>query len=62
MTPTKLTPRTDRLLALILLEVSGRPSQRNSVRLLSLAGFSVVEMADLLETTAKGIQGTLRRL
>jgi len=43
--------RSERLLALLLLQEAKGSSQREKTRLLSLAGFSNVEIADLLETT-----------
>jgi DNA-directed RNA polymerase specialized sigma24 family protein len=45
------TDRTERLLALILLAVHKPSSQQEKARLLSLAGFSNLEIADILETT-----------
>lgn len=45
------TDRLERLLALLLLQTLGKAPQRDKVKQLSLAGFTNVEIADLLETT-----------
>lgn len=43
--------RTERLLAIMLLETMKSASQREKALRLSLAGFSNVEIADLLQTS-----------
>jgi len=53
--------RTEKLLALILLQVAGRIRFRKKVHLLSLAGFTVVEMSDLLECWSEQVHKELRR-
>ena len=45
--------RTERLLAILLLESMRGASQREKAVRLSLAGFSNVEIADLLQTSAQ---------
>ncbi len=45
--------RTERLLAILLLESMKGASQREKAVRLSLAGFSNVEIADLLQTSAQ---------
>ena len=45
--------RTERLLAILLLESMKGASQRAKAVRLSLAGFSNVEIADLLQTSAQ---------
>ena len=45
-----VTDRTERLMAILLLESMKGTSQREKVIRLSLAGFSNVEIADLLQT------------
>lgn len=47
--------RTERLLAILLLESMRGASQREKAVRLSLAGFSNVEIADLLQTSAQVI-------
>ena len=51
--------RTERLLALILLAQHKSSSQQDRTRLLSLAGFSNLEIADILETTAAVVSQNL---
>lgn len=46
------TDRLERLLALLLLRQMAEAPQHEKIRQLSLAGFSNVEIADLLETTS----------
>jgi DNA-binding NarL/FixJ family response regulator len=45
--------RTQRLLAILLLEAMKGASQKEKAVRLSLAGFSNVEIADLLQTSAQ---------
>ncbi len=45
--------RTERLLAILLLQTMKGASQKEKAVLLSLAGFSNVEIADLLQTTSQ---------
>ena len=45
--------RTERLLATMLLELMRGASQREKALRLSLAGFTNVEIADLLQTSAQ---------
>ncbi len=45
--------RTERLLAILVLESMKGASQREKAVRLSLAGFSNVEIADLLQTSAQ---------
>lgn len=45
--------RTERLLAILLLQSMKGASQREKALQLSLAGFSNVEIADLLQTSAQ---------
>ena len=49
---TTLENRTERLLALLLIQQVKSSPQKEKVRLLSLAGYSNLEIADLLETTS----------
>lgn len=54
-----LTERLERLLALSLLQqLEGRP-KRDKIQVLNRAGFSNVEIADLLETTAQVVSQSL---
>lgn len=53
------TSRSERLLALILLAAHKAESQGEKARLLNLAGFSNVEIANLLETTTAAIAQAL---
>jgi DNA-directed RNA polymerase specialized sigma24 family protein len=53
------TDRTERLLALILLRQMRGAPQRDKVLLLNLAGFSNLEIADILETTSAVISQSL---
>jgi DNA-binding CsgD family transcriptional regulator len=48
-----VTDRTERLLAILLLESMKGTSQREKAISLSLAGFSNVEIADLLQTSSQ---------
>jgi len=48
-----VTDRTERLMAILLLESMKGTSQREKVIRLSLAGFSNVEIADLLQTSSQ---------
>ena len=43
--------RSERLLALILLQLMGTAPQKKKIVQLSVAGFTNIEIADLLETT-----------
>jgi len=53
------TDRTERLLALLLLQqIKGAP-QRDKIMLLNLAGFSNLEIADILETTSAVVSQSL---
>ena len=47
----EISDRTDRLLALVLLNQMREASQRDKIVQLNLAGFSNVEIADILQTT-----------
>ena len=51
--------RTERLLALILLQDMKGASQRDKALALNVAGFSNVEIADLLQTTPAVIAQSL---
>ena len=51
--------RVERILALILLESMKGSTQRQKVAELNLAGFSNVEIADLLETKAAVVSQSL---
>lgn len=51
--------RTERLLALILLQQMKGLSQRDKALHLSLAGFTNTEIADLLQTTAAVVAQSL---
>jgi transcriptional regulator len=51
--------RSERLLALILLHQMKESAQRNKVQVLNLAGFSNVEIADLLQTTSAVVSRSL---
>ncbi|TAK02989.1 hypothetical protein EPO44_07825 [bacterium] len=51
--------RTERLLALILLQQMKGSSQREKALYLSLAGFTNTEIADLLQTTAAVVAQSL---
>ncbi len=53
------TDRIERLLALLLLQRMKGSSQRDRAVVLSLAGFSNTQIADLLETRATVIASTL---
>lgn len=53
------TDRTERLLALMLLHQVKGASQRDKVTLLNLAGFSNVEIADILQTTSAVVSQSL---
>lgn len=48
---TAVADRSERLLALLLLQQLRGGTQREKARMLNLAGYSNVEIADLLETT-----------
>lgn len=50
------TERVERLLALLLLHSLKGQSQREKVLTLSLAGFSNVEIADLLQTSSQTVR------
>lgn len=50
-----LTERSEKLLALLLLQNMKGQGQKEKAGLLSLAGFSNVEIADLLRTTSQAI-------
>jgi DNA-directed RNA polymerase specialized sigma24 family protein len=51
--------RSERLLALLLLQSMKGSSQREKVTQLSVAGFSNTEIADLLQTTAAVVAQSL---
>ena len=51
--------RTERLLALILLQQMKGSSQRNQALQLSVAGFTNSEIADLLQTTSAVVAQSL---
>jgi DNA-directed RNA polymerase specialized sigma24 family protein len=51
--------RTERLLALILLNQIKGSSQKDKVLALNLAGFSNIEIANILETTADKVAKSL---
>jgi len=51
--------RTERLLALVLLQHMKGSSQRDKALQLSLAGFTNTEIADLLQTTAAVVAQSL---
>ena len=51
--------RSERLLALLLLQQMKGASQRDKALQLSLAGFSNTEIADMLETTSQVIAQSL---
>jgi hypothetical protein len=51
--------RIERLLALILLSQMKGSSQKEKVRTLNLAGFSNVEIADIIETTSDKVAKSL---
>lgn len=51
-----LTERVERLLALLLLHTVKGESQRAKVLMLSRAGFSNVEIADLLQTSSQTVR------
>lgn len=53
------TDRIERLLALILLNQMKEESQQKKAEQLSLAGFTNVEIADLLNTTAAVVRQVL---
>lgn len=54
-----VTDRTERLLALVLLQHLKGVSQREKVLQLNLAGFSNTEIADLLQTTSAVVSQSL---
>ena len=49
------TQRAERILAILLLETMKGANQREKAVRLSLAGFSNVEIADLLQTSAQTV-------
>ncbi len=51
--------RTERLLAILLVESMKGASQKEKAARLSLAGFSNVEIADLLQTSAQVVAQNL---
>jgi DNA-directed RNA polymerase specialized sigma24 family protein len=51
--------RTERLLALILVQTMGGASQQKKIVQLSVAGFTNTEIADLLETTTAVVATSL---
>jgi len=53
------TERTERLLALILLNQLKGASQREKIVELSLAGFTNVEIADIVQTTTQVVSQVL---
>ncbi len=56
---TEFSDRTEKLLALILLQTMKGSSQADKAAQLNLAGFTAVETADLLNTTAAVIRQLL---
>ncbi len=58
-TPTVSMDRTERVLALILIQGMKGAPQRDKVLQLSLAGFSNLEIADLLQMTGPGVSQAL---
>ncbi len=56
---TVVTDRSERLLALLLLQNMKGSTQAEKVLQLSLAGFTNVEIADLLQTTAAVVSQNL---
>lgn len=55
----EVSDRTERLLALVLLQQMKGSSQRDKALQLSLAGFTNTEIADLLQTTSGVVAQTL---
>jgi DNA-directed RNA polymerase specialized sigma24 family protein len=55
----KETDRTERLLTVLVLQTMKGTTQREKALQLSLAGFSAVEIADLLDTSAQSINQAL---
>ncbi len=51
--------RTDRLLALVLINQMKGASQRDKILQLNLAGFTNVEIADILQTTTEVVAQAL---
>jgi DNA-binding NarL/FixJ family response regulator len=51
--------RTERLLALILVQTMGGASQQSKIAQLSVAGFTNIEIADLLQTTTAVVATSL---
>lgn len=51
--------RTERLLALLLMQQLRDAPQRDRIKLLNLADFSNVEIADILDTTAQVVATSL---
>ena len=58
-TDTDDQERIERLLALILLNQMKGASQKDKVQALNLAGFSNLEIANLLETTSDKVKKSL---
>jgi len=59
MTKDSAVTRTERLLALLLVQQMGSAPQREKIKLLNLADFSNVEIADILDTTAQVVAQSL---
>lgn len=55
----EISDRTERLLALILINQMKGASQREKIIQLSLAGFTNVEIADIVQTTAPAVSQVL---
>jgi DNA-binding NarL/FixJ family response regulator len=55
----EVSDRTERLLALILLQQMKASPQRDKILQLSVAGFSNTEIADLLQTTSAVVAQSL---
>ncbi len=51
--------RSERLLALILLQLMGSAPQKKKIVQLNVAGFTNIEIADLLETTTAVVAQSL---
>jgi len=51
--------RSEKLLALILMSQTKDASQKDKIHLLNLAGFSNLEIANLLETTSEVVASSL---
>ncbi len=56
---TSATERIEKLLGLLLIQGAKEQSLRDRVGLLNLAGFSNIEIADLLQTSAQVVRQVL---